>query len=286
MNALKFYDQPTSPDNSKSPQTRPEEYPPSQAPKGVINNTLARRNKNIREEIKSEVIKGIPPQNRNRNSQLLFKGISDEAVDTEKVMQDKYMKNSTNLGQIKEDKREYNPSQATIRCDSKDLRGKITPRDQIQVEDNRLATSQVPIIKVDEKTKEQPSENTVLQIDPDVLQHVQKVKKLPINDILTLLQGGDQEITNLYKSTLDKKKRTMKTVYPSVIHSAISSPNNSRGSNLYISPEGSSSNPRDSKKAINAKPNALDMLSKLRSYGKTKLSTNPNSKAQGMYFHY
>lgn len=45
----------------------------------------------------------------------------------------------------------------------------------------------------------------------------------------------------------------MKTVYPNVIHSAISSPQNSRGSAIgmfYISPEESGSNPRNSHKDL------------------------------------
>lgn len=51
----------------------------------------------------------------------------------------------------------------------------------------------------------------------------------------------------------------MKTVYPSVIHSAISSPKNSTGatsSNLYVSPDDSSSNTRNSNKE-EVKSNAI-----------------------------
>lgn len=65
---------------------------------------------------------------------------------------------------------------------------------------------------------------------------------------------------NLYTTCVENKEKIMKTVYPSVIHSAVSSPKNSTGGvsggNLYVSPDDSNSNTRNSK-ADEAKPNAL-----------------------------
>lgn len=84
--------------------------------------------------------------------------------------------------------------------------------------------------------------NSLIYYDAEVIQHINTTYYIPIDELFKKLQNGDTEIHELYKKWIDAKKKAMKPIYPSVIHSAISSPKNSTGDsatgNLYISPEG------------------------------------------------
>lgn len=102
-----------------------------------------------------------------------------------------------------------------------------------------------------------------MYFDAEVIQHMNIMNKEPMDQILAKLQSGNHELHQIYKNCVENRKNFMKTVYPSVIHSAVSSPKNSvggmsGGTNLYISPDDNSSNPRGSIKDLNVKSNALD----------------------------
>lgn len=117
-----------------------------------------------------------------------------------------------------------------------------------------------------------PGENNFIYYDADVIQHMNITYRVPVDELFAKLQAGDREVHDIYNKCVAHKKKIMKTVYPSVIHSAISSPKNSiggmsPGGNLYISPDDSSSNPRSSNKDSNAMSNALENLKSTKQQG-------------------
>ena len=148
----------------------------------------------------------------------------------------------------------------------------------------------------DDEEVKTPAENNFIYYDADVIQHMNITYRVPVDELFAKLQAGDKEVHEIYNKCVMNKKKIMKTVYPSVIHSAISSPKNSiggmsSGGNLYISPDDSSSNPRSSNKDSNATSNALENLkliatSNKQPYFKNKftdqiLSPKYNNRQQG-----
>jgi hypothetical protein len=199
-----------------------------------------------------------------RKSRLQFKRVPNENTgETEQIIHEKYgSKTSSNLGQIKEENRENN-SQATIRNDSRDPRQKSTPRVEEHKGDQEIDIYHET--QDDEEVKGKIfSKNFVSFLgsredqklkyyDTEVIQHIHAQYQIPIEELFRKLQLGDSEAIDLYEKWVQTKSKTMKTVYPNVIHSAISSPQNSRGSAIgmfYISPEDSGSNPRNSHKDL------------------------------------
>jgi hypothetical protein len=155
-----------------------------------------------------------------------------------------------------------------MRADSKDPRQKSTPR----VEEHKGDFGwDVDYHETHEDTEEEskiPEESNLIYYDAEVVQHIHITRHIPADQVIAKLQAGNKEIHEAYAKWLENKKNFMKTVYPSVIHSAISSPKNSIGGfsgagNLYWSPDDNSSNPRSSNKD-NSTPRATAIGPKSR----------------------
>jgi hypothetical protein len=192
-------------------------------------------------------------QNKNtgmkRKSRLQFKRIStDKTSESDQRIHEKYgSKTSSCLGQIKEE----NNSQASIRADSRDPRKKSTPR----VEEHKGDQG----VDVDHDTQE---DQKLVYYDTEVIQHLHTQYRIPIEDLFKKLQLGDSGAIELYDKWVENKKKVMKTVYPNVIHSAVSSPQN-RGSAIgmfYASPDENNSNTRNSNKDIEMMGNICGLV--------------------------